>query len=306
MASAPSTMAWRVIHPRIEKPTGLFVAFAILMSSSPRQGEEEFVDRPVWTDTFSPPNAEHLDVVHADQFPHAACLCVWTSARVSQREQCQSHNGKQSDRRLQTLLGCELRILNAASRLQGFVVLLNDPAAFVPLDHTARLLEGRYRFIRQQKPFQPLLASRRVRLPHTDDPQGQGIVGVVATFLSRRSHLNRCSSNVDGRLPGLARCVRFLPFFFGRLLLPLAGHFHGVRLTQLGQRTCVLTQIARSSTGIVVSHENRPIVGPRITKLTHAGLKGMEYRLSRHVRVGRVAPHCVRCGPRQQRWRCPG
>lgn len=76
--------------------------------------------------------SRHLHQLQDSRFSPRSILTVqvqiaWssheTSARVSQREQRQSNDGKQRDRRLQTLLGLKLRVFNAASRLQGFMIL---------------------------------------------------------------------------------------------------------------------------------------------------------------------------------------
>jgi hypothetical protein len=41
------------------------------------------MNRPVFTDSFVSPDAEHLYVVHADQFSHTSPFCVGTPARVN-------------------------------------------------------------------------------------------------------------------------------------------------------------------------------------------------------------------------------
>jgi hypothetical protein len=155
------------------------VVGSVLVAAEACQSVVEVVNTDIRSNLAISPCGQHRHVVVANDCGRRPRLGVVATAGITQIEQCQCHGRQQRDRRLESLHGGELQFLDIAAGLHALVIFLHDPATLVPACDPPGIVEGCYRFVRQQQPLDSFLARGRMNFREQYSVQRQGGVTML-------------------------------------------------------------------------------------------------------------------------------
>ena len=135
------------------------IVLPVLVAAQASQCVIEFVHRPIGLDCLMTPKTEHFDVRPTDDRGCFARVGITAATGLSQFQQRQRDDRQKGNGRLKPILARELKGLGPAAGLHAFVILLNDPATFIPTNHSISRFETSNRLIGNQYPFQTFLTA---------------------------------------------------------------------------------------------------------------------------------------------------
>src|SRR5215471_21825938 len=123
-------------------------------------------------------------------------------AQLQQADGQWRQEAQQADQAVSTL---HLASFEAASRFETLVIILYDPAVFIPPNALPGLLKRRGGHRGQQNPFQGLLSGWGLLFPHPHGPNGQRL---FATAFDLREAATRSAPHRQVAPPSSELCVR--------------------------------------------------------------------------------------------------